>query len=114
MKKIIVNWEIAHENDLVREEMDLCGTDNILDFFEGDPDILKIDGKNILFTEIAGVIVYIDPEFFFDEKMIENKLSSFFNGEAKPIEGISGNMDTMQNGICFRGGSGYVYSLLIF
>lgn len=92
MKKEIVSWEIAHE------KVDLKGYD-ILDYFEGDPDILIIGNETILFTEIDGIVVYMSEG---NDTEIVNTLTKFYNNECEIVRQGEAN-------ILYRGGKGYGY-----
>ena len=130
MKTAIINWEIAHENDLVREMMLACKTDNILEWFEGDPDELRINGKTVLFTDTtnpentARTVIYMDGSYEVDENEIVKRLTEFYSVDEDgadtfdlyydSIESTNANMEALDNGIAYRGGSGYTYSLYKF
>lgn len=105
MKKQIISWEIAHENEAVREEMNRCETDDILDFFESDPDRLYVDGECVLFTQIGEVVIYLDGSYLVDESKIVTALTKFYNNECASVEKEN------EADIWYRGGMGYNYSL---
>ena len=63
-------------------------TDDILVFFECDPDRLYIDGSYLV-----------------DESKIVTALTKFYNNECTPVE------NTKEADIWCRGGIGYYYSL---
>lgn len=117
MKTEFVNWEIAHENDFVREAMEICNTENILDFFETDTEILYVDGTPVLFVEFENeerrVIVFLDGSYNVDENEIIKRLEQFYNESESfsSIDSTRENMDNLKNGVAYRGGKGYIYSL---
>lgn len=120
MKTVFISWENAYENDLVRDTMEVCETDDILTFFEGDPDLLRIDGETVLFMDIKNyentdrTVIYLDGSYSVDESEIVKRLTEFYNNECNRIESTQANMDNMQNGIAYRGGKGYTYALYKF
>lgn len=116
---VFISWEIAHENVELSDYMDASGVEDILQWFEGDPDQLRIDGETVSFIDIpvspnVEVVVYVDGSYTIDEKEIVNRLTQFYANECPSIESTSENMKNMQNGICYRGSKGYAYSLYQF
>lgn len=106
MKTAIINWENAYENDLARETMEICEIDDVLAWFEGDPDQLRINGKTVLFIDIQ------NPEHT-RQTVIYNGVDSF-DLYYNRIESTNENMKNLKNGIAYRGGKGYTYSLYTF
>lgn len=116
---VFVNWEIAHENTDLSDYMEASGVEDILQWFEGDPDQLRINGETVSFIDIPAspnieVVVYLDGSYSVDENEIVKRLTEFYSGKCVSIESTSDNMKSMQNGICYRGGKGYTYSLYQF
>ncbi|MDR1202690.1 MAG: hypothetical protein LBL58_13840 [Tannerellaceae bacterium] len=130
MKTAIINWENAHENDLVRETMEACKIDDVSELFEGDPDELRINGETVSFIDIQNpehtrqTVIYLDGSYQVDEKEIVKRLTEFysvdengadtFNLYYNNIESTDENMRNLKNGIAYRGGQGYTYSLYGF
>lgn len=124
IKKVtIVNWEIAHENTELSGYMETSGVEDVLEWFEGDPDQLRIDGETVLFIDIPvskhhTVVVYLDGSYSIDEALIEQKLQAFYSADYtnyfKPLDCLGSIMKAMTDGICYRGGQGYTYSLFSF
>lgn len=122
-KVTIVNWEIAHENAELADYMEASGVEDILDWFQGDPDQLRINGETVLFIDIPvskthTIVVYLDGSYCVDEKEIVKHLTDFYSDDYKsyfnPLECLSSIMRSMTDGICYRGGKGYTYSLYSF
>lgn len=123
MKATIINWEIAHENAELSDYMEASGVDDILQWFEGDPDELRINGETVLFIDIPvskthTVVVYLDGSYSVDENEIVKHLTDFYSDDFKfyfnALECLSSIMKAMTDGICYRGGKGYTYSLYSF
>ncbi|SHG04448.1 hypothetical protein [Dysgonomonas macrotermitis] len=130
MKTTIISWENAQENDLVYDTMQACETDDVLSFFEGDPDQLRINGETVLFTDIQNpehtkqTVIYLDPSYTVNESDIIRRLTEFYavdeNGADdfmsyyERIESTNENMKNLSNGIAYRGGKGYTYTLYTF
>lgn len=130
MKTTIVNWENAYENDLVYDTLQACETDDVLSFFEGDPDQLRINGETVLFIDIKNLehtkqtVIYLDPSYTVDETEIIKRLSEFYATDENGandfmayydrIESTNENMKNLSNGIACRGGKGYTYTLYTF
>lgn len=91
---------------------------SLIDTWQSDPDRLKVNGHEYLFTENGGaVILYDDPSDLDDPKMAEAMLKEFFTRKRMPhltdIEEHSWDgWDKVKNGIAYRGGEGYGYRLL--
>lgn len=98
-----------------------------LQFFEGDPDIIKIDGGTGFFCECGDTVFY-----WFDtwEDDAEDLLRRFFEGIQTGVKHgysyMTGKMhesikmaekqsweefDKIENGIAWRGGAGYHYTI---
>lgn len=111
------------------EEWSECGGE--LAFFEGDPDIIKIDGVTGYFCECGDVVFYYFDEWYGDARAM---LEAFYNAHQTGVtlggyswmsghnpEGVvdldaeGGNLwdawDELETGIAWRGGAGYVYFL---
>lgn len=123
MKTTIINWEIAHENTELADYMEASGIEDILEFFEGDPDQLRIGSETVLFIYILvskthTVVVYLDGSYSVDENEIIRRLTDFYSDDFKfhfnALECLSSIMKAMTDGICYRGGKGYTYSLYSF
>ncbi len=130
MKTTIINWENAHENDLVRETMEICEIDDVLAWFEGDPDELRINGETVLFIDIQNpehtrqTVIFLDGSYQVDETEIIKRLTEFYSVDENGadsfdlyyngIESTNENMENLKNGIAYRGGEGYTYSLYSF
>ena len=130
MKTSIINWENACENDLVRETMEICEIDDVLAWFEGDPDELRINGETVLFIDIQNpehtlqTVIYLDGSYQVDETEIIKRLTEFYSTDDNgadtfdlyfnKIESTNENMENLKNGIAYRGGKGYVYTLFEF
>jgi hypothetical protein len=123
MNTTIINWEIAHENTELADYMEASGVDDILQWFEGDPDQLRIGGETVLFIDIPvskyhTIVVYLDGSYSVDESEIVKRLTDFYSDDFKDrfnaLECLSSIMKAMTDGICYRGGKGYVYSLYSF
>lgn len=129
MKTAIINWENAYENDLVRETLEACEIDDMLAWlFEGDPDELRINGETVLFINIQNpehtrqTVIYLDGSYTVAECEIVKRLMRFYSADAtgnnnlfdlyyNRIESTNENMKNLKNGIAYRGGKGYTYSL---
>lgn len=88
-----------------------------LQFFEGDPDIIKVDGQTGYFCEYRNkVFYYLDDWTGTGLEM----LKAFFEDEHQ--DGIECGddiqswtaWDGIENGIAYRGGRGYVYNIFNF
>lgn len=105
------------------EWMESCGE---LQFFEGDPDIIKINGSQGYFARVGDKVFYYFDEFYGNaEKMLRKFFSSYKTGSTLGGESICygsnpwGVVDItenhwerfykMQTGIAYRGGAGYSY-----
>jgi hypothetical protein len=126
METAIINWEDAYENELARETMEACETDDVLDFFEGDPDQLRIDGETVLFIDIQNfektkqTVIYLNCDYLVNESEIVKRLTAFysvdhiFDKHYIGIESTMENMKNLKNGTAYRGGMGYTYALYIY
>lgn len=101
-----------------------CGGD--WDIFEGDPDMIKINGDVNYFVKIDNHIFYT-AERYNEEGMIEGILRSFYSNGSdrycgyytkyfndRPVNESIQNWDAwdaMENGIAYRGGAGYSYEI---
>lgn len=99
-----------------------------LAFFEGDPDIIKIDGEIGYFCEMGNKVFYYFDEFHGEAKSLlkaffgafETGISmggwSWLSGENpegfEDVEGGWDAWDKISTGIAYRGGAGYSYALL--
>ena len=80
-----------------------------LSYFEGDPDYLKIDGESCYFIELSGIVYYYP---FCDDKKALKALRRFYEGKLNRIEPNTWEKwETIKNGLAYRGGSGYLYTL---
>ncbi|NDV64001.1 hypothetical protein D0T60_01890 [Bacteroides sp. 224] len=110
--------------------MEMCEIDDVLAWFEGDPDELRIDGHTVLFIDIQNLentkqtIIYLDGSYEVNEDEIIKRLTEFYSVDENGadsfelhynrIESTNENMRNLKNGIAYRGGKGYVYSLYTF
>lgn len=123
---IVLDYSQAYEHyDLAQFIDDLYSNgdgDDIVDLtlsmFEGDPDLIRINGEQTTFidVDVDGVkyVLYIEHI-----EGIENALSGFFEENYK--EHYTGMPDAgwddfneLENGIAYRGGSGYNYAIYSF
>jgi len=125
MKTTIINFEYALENagvyDFLCEmfntsDVDVL-SDSIFQLFEGDPDMLKISGETVLFTDFTyngeQFVLYLDGSYIGDNEEIERMLSIFYTDEYQlSFDSIEGGWGVFRDGmIAYRGGSGYYYSI---
>ena len=122
-------WQYCKENDFTNESYeDFYNNGGDLSFFEGDPDIIKVDGETGYFCLCGNKVFY-----YFDDLMThkaECLLKAFYSGLncqgitlggnsficgklPESFEGIENwkEFEKVQTGIAFRGGAGYFYSL---
>lgn len=105
-------YEYCKQNELTTfedfEDWYQAGED--LRFFEGDPDMVKVDGSIGYFYRAENeVFVYIDILDFDD---VEAVLNRFYNNELETTDPQSWEQwEKLQNGVAFRGGAGYVYNI---
>jgi len=111
--------EAAHSVKLYAfmEENGFC---DVYDLFQSDPDILRITGSEVSFTEVdinehTVFIVYSDSEYQATESEIKGMLQRFY---ADNFRDYFTNLDSswkvfrsLVNGIAYRGGQGYQYSI---
>lgn len=111
--------EAAHSVELFAfmEENRFC---DVYDLFQSDPDILRIAGSEVSFTEVdinenTAFIIYSDSEYRATESEIKDMLQRFY---ADNIRDYFTNLDSswkvfrsLVNGIAYRGGQGYHYAI---
>lgn len=120
-------WEYCRENELTDLEYEeWCDNGGDLQFFEGDPDMIKLDGETGYFALCGDkVFFYMDA---WDDSRARGILRDFFAGgyvghygyyskfiPAKRFPEACQNWDAwddMQNAIAYRGGCGYIYNIL--
>lgn len=125
MKTTIINFENALENESVyaflcemfnTSDIDVL-SDSMFQLFEGDPDMLKLNGETVLFTDIKyrgeQFVIYLDGSYIVDNEEIERMLSVFYTDEYQlSFDSIEGGWDAFHDGmIAYRGGAGYSYSI---
>ena len=103
-----------------------------LSFFEGDPDLIKVDGETGYFCECGDIVFYYLDDFTGKgEKMLQAFFEAFRTGitlgcnsflTGEEPEGVYSG-DDIQNwdawekmdcGIAWRGGAGYIYDIFDF
>lgn len=111
--------EAAHSVELFffMENHGFC---DVYDFFQSDPDILRIKGSEVSFTEVdindkTAFVVYLDLKYKATESEIKKILQRFF---ADNFRNYFTNLDSswklfrsLANGIAYRGGQGYHYTI---
>lgn len=111
--------EAAHSGELFAfmEENGFC---DVYDFFQSDPDILRIMGSEVSFTEVdinenTAFVIYSDSEYQATESEIKGMLQRFY---ADNFRDYFTNLDSswkvfrsLVNGIAYRGGQGYHYTI---
>lgn len=109
----------AHSIELFSfmEENGFC---DVYDLFQSDPDILRIAGSEVSFTEVdidenTAFIIYSDSEYQVPESEIKGMLQRFY---ADNFRDYFANLDSswkvfrsLVNGIAYRGGQGYHYAI---
>lgn len=124
-------WEYCVANDFTEmeyEEWSERGGD--LSFFDGDPDMVKVDGWTGYFCECGDKVFYYFDDCF--DHTAEVMLRAFFEAFRTGItlggeswvsgenpEGVSDvdgdyiwdEWDSLETGIAFRGGAGYWYRI---
>lgn len=112
MKTIeIISWENVNENQHIVDLMEDFDVEDILSFFESDPDILTINGNNILFIDFLDkstntyIVVYVDASYKVEENKITDALLDFYNDKFYHCDSIEDKKTSIQ----YRGGKGYFY-----
>lgn len=104
----------------ISEEIDEFGEFDELSIFEGDPDYIKVFGEvgqgEIPFIEVTvnDTTIYILSSILVEhydcfDKAVE--ILEWYIGGAENSKEIDNNWNTVKEGIAYRGGSGYTYSL---
>lgn len=116
-------WELCKDEGWTEcdyEEFDA------LEFFEGDPDMIKVNGDLGYFCECRGKVYYYFDDWYGSAEDILRKFFETFKtgitlgGESwvsgvnpEGVEDITENhwetWENMETGIAYRGGAGYVY-----
>lgn len=111
--------EAAHSGELFAF-MGENGFCDVYDFFQSDPDILRIMGSEVSFTEVdinenTAFVIYSDSEYQATESEIKGMLQRFY---ADNFRDYFTNLDSswkvfrsLVNGIAYRGGQGYHYTI---
>lgn len=124
MKTVVLDvYDTYMHPDLYKFVFDLYGgesdADNALNMFEGDPDLIRIDGTQTMFVDVIAndtrFVLYLDKL-----EGIENALSDFFADNYK--ERFKGNENAQSwddfnksdNAIAYRGGKGHNYAIYTF
>ena len=118
METIILNWETATENCDVSDFLNnQLKTDDILTLFEGDPDILHLQGEKVLFVDFihnqTRFVIYLDGSYKVNESDIIEYLKRFYSDD---LESNFEHFETDWDGftddmIAYRGGKGYFYTI---
>lgn len=121
-------WQYCKENDFTSEDFETWyNNGSELAFFEGDPDIIKINGETGYFCKCGNkVFYYFDDcqsntswktlkDFYSDIKTgITLGCNSYMTGRLpegfEAIEGKWNEFEKLENAIAWRGGAGYFYS----
>lgn len=120
--------EYCRENDFFDGEEDEF---DALSFFEGDPDIIKINGETGYFCKCGNkVFFYFDDFKGHAEKMLQIFFTCFSTGVTLGGDSYLSRLsclpdgilqaetweewDKLKTGIAWRGGAGYIYTLLDF
>jgi len=125
MKTIILSWENAYENNYIRKFMEENDIDDVLSLFEGDPDMIRVNNSKICYVtfenEDETIIVYADFSYLLEDKDIpklQKMLETFVEDWAilhdnyvKIDNQTWEAFDELENGIAYRGGSGYSYTI---
>ena len=111
--------EATHSGEVFAfmEENGFC---EVYDLFQSDPDILRITGSEVSFTEVdinenTAFIIYSDSEYRAFDSEIKGMLQLFY---ADNFRDYFTNLDSswtvfrsLVNGIAYRGGQGYHYAI---
>ncbi len=90
---------------------------DVLDFFEGDPDRIKLDDREILFVEFrcekSLIVVYVSSDYDFDKNELEKILRCFFRSDFQDhFQKKECNWEKFKNKcIAYRDGKGYSYTI---
>ena len=94
-----------------------------LSLFEGDPDYIKVFGEDglgeipFITASVNGTTIYIISSYYMEHYECYDKafeILEWYIGGAKNSKEIDNNWNawnTVKEGIAYRGGSGYFYSL---
>lgn len=129
-------WELYKKNKWTDCNFDEFENESeCLDFFEGDPDMIKIDGRLGYFAKLGDKVFYyfdnddLHPHKHFVEDMLRKFFSTYETGISLGGEGYAiglnpqgvydvhgdGNSpiwdkwEKLETGIAYRGGGGYSY-----
>lgn len=121
MKTTILNWENATENIVLSDWMQENEIKDVLHLFEGDPDIMNINGYKLLFIDLElnkeeRIVIYLDAEYKATNEEIENRLLLFYQDNfqeyfEKPEYNTWETFYQQKDIIAYRGGKGYSYTL---
>ena len=129
--KIITTAELYQGINLTKEEykylIDLFDLDDEdfeeFSLFEGDPDFIKVNGEQgrgeipFISVNVNGTEIYILSNYYLDcydcEQEASEILEWFIMGaeNKKEIMNVWEDWDKVKEGIAYRGGAGYFYSL---
>ena len=101
-------WELCRNNGWTTERYEEF---EVLDMFEGDPDMIRINGKLGFFFRYEDVIYYYFDD---DGENVDRILISFFQKRLQKEywKGMqSWDYFNSHNAIAYRGGQGYSYSI---
>ncbi len=110
--------EAAHSVELF-VFMQENGLSVVYDLFQSDPDILRIAGSEVSFTEVdinenTAFIIYSDSEYQATESKIKGMLQRFYGNNFRDyftqLDSIWKVFLSLVNGIAYRGGQGYHYT----
>lgn len=110
--------EAAHSGELFSfmEENGFC---DVYDFFQSDPDILRIMGSEISFTEVdidekTSFVIFTESKITYDSE-IKEMLSLFYTDNFQDFftNRVSSwaLFRSLVSGIAYRGGRGYCYTI---
>ena len=129
--KIITSMDLEQGINLTKEEYKYLNElfdseeEHFEEFslFEGDPDFIKVNGEQgrgeipFISVVVDGTEIYILPYYYLEcydcEQEAMEILEWFILGakDQKEIENSWGDWNNVKEGIAYRGGSGYYYSL---
>lgn len=96
------------------------GIEDIYDLFPSDPDILRIDGNEVYFTEVeadehTAFVIYADMEYRTPENEIKTILERFFADTFRDcferMQSSWAVFRSLAKGIAYRNGQGYHYAI---
>lgn len=120
-------YEYMKENGFTDETFEEFEEDGgELSFFEGDPDMIKLDGETCYFALCGDIVFYyadhfiadrvqgILRDFFAPGKMVHYGYYRYYAHE-KTVKAENCNWDTfdaLPNVMAYRGGCGYTYDII--